>query len=154
MEKRQEIQHKLAFEDAGRGEAPRSSEGRVETTTAGLSMESQADTSKLIEEVLETENLKEALRRVKANAGAPGVEGMTVSQLPDYLRENWLRIKEQLLAALPRWTDSYNRRYCRFCRNAGTPHSASTATGSGRGDRHIRRWRRRKNISKQATAGS
>jgi len=99
VEKRQQIQHTLAFEDAGRGEAPRSSEGRVETTAAGLSMESQADTSKLMEEVLEKENLKEALRRVKANAGAPGVDGMTANQLPDYLRENWLRIKEQLLSA-------------------------------------------------------
>jgi RNA-directed DNA polymerase len=96
---RQEIQYQLAFEDAGRGEAPRSSKGRVETTAAGLSMESQADTSKLMEEVLEKENLKEALRRVKANAGAPGVDGITVNQLTDYLWENWPRIKEQLLSA-------------------------------------------------------
>jgi RNA-directed DNA polymerase len=99
VEKRQKIQHELAFEDAGRSEAPRSSEGRVEATTAGLSMESQADTSKLMEEVLGKENLKEALRRVKANAVAPGVDGMTVNQLSDYLRESWLCIKEQLLTA-------------------------------------------------------
>ena len=75
MEKRQKIQHELAFEDAGRGEALRSSEGRVEATAAGLGMENQADTSKVMEEVLEKENLKEALTRVKANAGAPGVDG-------------------------------------------------------------------------------
>jgi RNA-directed DNA polymerase len=99
VEKRQEIQHKLAFEDAGRGEAPRSSKGRIEVTAAGPSMESQADTSKLIQEVLESENLKEALRRVKANAGAPGVDGITVDQLTDYLRENWPRLKEQLQTA-------------------------------------------------------
>jgi len=66
---------------------------------AGLSRESQADTSKLMEEVLESENLKEALRRVKANAGAPGVDGMTVDRLADYLRENWPQLKEQLLSA-------------------------------------------------------
>ena len=65
MDRRQKTQLELAFEDAGRGEALRSSEGRVETTVAGLGMESQADTDRLIEEVCEKENLKEALRRVK-----------------------------------------------------------------------------------------
>jgi len=99
VDERQKIQHELAFEDAGRGEAPRSSEGRVEATVAELGTESQADTSKVMEEVFEKENLKEALRRVKANAGAPGVDGMTVSQLSDYLRENWPQLKEQLLSA-------------------------------------------------------
>ena len=98
MRKRQKNQHELAFEDAGRGEAPRSSEGRVENTAAGLGTESQAITDKLIEEVCEKENLKEALRRVKANAGAAGIDGMTVKDLPDHLRENWSRMKEQLLA--------------------------------------------------------
>ena len=99
MEKRQKIQHELAFKDEGKGEAPRASEGRVESTTAGLGTESQANTDRLIEEVCEKENLKEALRRVKANAGAAGVDGMTVKELPEYLRENWARLKEQLFAA-------------------------------------------------------
>jgi RNA-directed DNA polymerase len=62
-----------------------------------LGTESQANTEKLIEEACEKENLKEALRRVKANAGAAGVDGMTVKELPDFLRENWPRLKEQLL---------------------------------------------------------
>jgi RNA-directed DNA polymerase len=35
---------------------------------------------------------------VKANAGAAGVDGMTVKELPDFLRENWPRLKEQLLS--------------------------------------------------------
>jgi hypothetical protein len=98
VRKRLKIQHELAFEDAGRGEAPRSSEGRVESTTAGLGTESQANTDKLIEEVCEKENLKEALRRVKANAGAAGIDGMTVRDLPEHLRKNWSRMKEQLLS--------------------------------------------------------
>ena len=96
MRQRQKIQHELAFEDEGRGEAPRASEGRVESTTAGLGTESQANTDKLIEEVCEKENLKEALRRVKANAGAAGIDGMSVKELPEFLRENWPRLKEQL----------------------------------------------------------
>jgi RNA-directed DNA polymerase len=98
VEKRQKTQYELAFEDAGRGEAPRSSEGRVESTAAGLGTESQANTDKLIEEACEKENLKESLRRVKANAGAAGVDGMTVKELPDFLRENWPQLKEQLLS--------------------------------------------------------
>jgi len=97
VDRRQKIQHELAFEDAGRGETPRSSEGRVESTAAGLGTESQANTDRLIEEACEKENLKEALGRVKANAGAAGIDGMRVTDLPEHLRENWPRLKEQLL---------------------------------------------------------
>ena len=101
MRTRQKTQHELAVEDAGRGEAPRSSEGRVESTAAGLGTESQAKTDKRMEEVCEKENVKEALRRVKTNAGAAGMDGMTVKDLPDHLRQNWSRMKEQLLAGTP-----------------------------------------------------
>ena len=80
------------------GEARRTSGEGVESTTAGLGIESLASTDKLMEEVCERENLKEALRRVKANGGAAGVDGMSVDGLPDYLRENWQRMKEWLLA--------------------------------------------------------
>ena len=97
MEKRQKIQYGLAFTGEGRGEAPRTSAEGIESTTVKLGTESQANTDKLIEEACEKENLKEALRRVKANAGAAGVDGMTVKKLPDFLRENWPRLKEQLL---------------------------------------------------------
>jgi RNA-directed DNA polymerase len=98
VDRRRKIQFQLAFEDAGRGEAPRSSKGRVETTSAELSTESQANTDRLMEEACKKENLKEALRRVKANAGAAGIDGMTVEELTEYLRGNWPRLKEQLLA--------------------------------------------------------
>jgi RNA-directed DNA polymerase len=49
------------------------------------------------EEVCERENLKEALRRVKANKGSAGVDGMTVDGLSDYLKQYWPAIREQLL---------------------------------------------------------
>jgi RNA-directed DNA polymerase len=52
----------------------------------------------LIEEVCERENLSEALRRVKANKGSPGVDGMTVGGITDYLKQHWLAIREQLLS--------------------------------------------------------
>jgi len=56
-------------------------------------------TETLIEEVLRRENLFAALKRVRANKGAPGVDGMSVDELPDYLREVWPAIREQLLNA-------------------------------------------------------
>jgi RNA-directed DNA polymerase len=97
--RRQNIQLELAFAGGARGEAPSPPAQGIEATPAGLGRESQADTDKLMEEACEKENLREALRRVKANAGAAGVDGMSVQRLPDYLRENWARLKEQLLTA-------------------------------------------------------
>lgn len=54
-------------------------------------------TETLMEEVLRRENLRAALKRVQANTGAPGVDGMTVDELPGYLRKAWPAIREQLL---------------------------------------------------------
>jgi RNA-directed DNA polymerase len=53
-------------------------------------------TEALMEEGLRRENLRTALKRVQANKGAPGVDGMTVDELPDYLRKAWPAIREQL----------------------------------------------------------
>jgi hypothetical protein len=50
-----------------------------------------------MEEVCERENLKAALRQVKANKGSPGVDGMTVGGIRDYLKQHWPAIREQLL---------------------------------------------------------
>ncbi|MFQ5745152.1 MAG: reverse transcriptase domain-containing protein, partial [Acidobacteriota bacterium] len=51
-----------------------------------------------MEEVLRRENLFAALRRVQANKGAPGVDGMSVDALPEYLQRAWPEIREQLLS--------------------------------------------------------
>jgi RNA-directed DNA polymerase len=59
--------------------------------------ESPSASDRLMEEVCERENLKQALKRVKANKGAPGVDGMTVHALPAYLREHWPTIRASLL---------------------------------------------------------
>jgi RNA-directed DNA polymerase len=50
-----------------------------------------------MEEVCERENLKEALRRVKANKGSAGIDGITVAGLSDFLKQHWPVIREQLL---------------------------------------------------------
>src|SRR5204863_3085410 len=60
--------------------------------------ESPARTNRLMEEVCERENLKEALRQVKGNKGSAGVDGITVIQLTDYLKQHWPVIREQLLS--------------------------------------------------------
>jgi RNA-directed DNA polymerase len=59
--------------------------------------ENPADTERLMEEVCGRENCQQALRRVKRNKGAPGVDGMTVRDLPGYLKQHWTTIREQLL---------------------------------------------------------
>jgi len=51
----------------------------------------------LLERALERSNMFRALRRVRRNAGAPGVDGMTVDKLPGYLRTHWPAIRAALL---------------------------------------------------------
>jgi len=53
--------------------------------------------NRLMEIILERENMSRALQQVRANKGAPGVDGMTVNQLPGYLRRHWAKIKAALL---------------------------------------------------------
>lgn len=50
----------------------------------------------MMEQVLALENLRKAWRRVKANAGAPGIDGMTVEDFPKSIREHWPRISSAL----------------------------------------------------------
>jgi RNA-directed DNA polymerase len=57
----------------------------AEPVVAKCEPERPAVANSLMEAVCERENLKKALRRVKANKGSPGIDGMTVDQLPDYL---------------------------------------------------------------------
>lgn len=47
----------------------------------------------LMARVLERENLIRALKQVKRNKGAPGIDGMTVEQLPVYLKYHWPTLK-------------------------------------------------------------
>lgn len=53
--------------------------------------------SGLLEKMLERENMFQALQRVKRNQGAPGIDGMTVKDLTDYVKENWINIKGEIL---------------------------------------------------------
>ena len=52
----------------------------------------------LLARVLERPNLQRALKQVRQNKGAPGIDGMNVDELPVYLKEHWLEIRAQLVA--------------------------------------------------------
>jgi len=95
---RQNIQGNLDFSPSPTGEARKAGREGSESLRAANAPESPARTDRLMEEIVDRENLKEALRRVKANKGSPGVDGMTVNQLDDYLRQHWPAIREQLLS--------------------------------------------------------
>jgi RNA-directed DNA polymerase len=69
-----------------------------EITVASLFTEHLADSARLMEMILERGNMFKALKRVRGNKGAPGIDSMTVDQLPGYLRRHWLKIREDLLS--------------------------------------------------------
>lgn len=52
--------------------------------------------SELLEEILSRDNMKLAYKRVKANKGASGVDGITIEEIDDYLKENWENIREKI----------------------------------------------------------
>ena len=80
----------------GRGEAPRVQ--RSEEAPAAAKGNGDSGTGGLLEAVLSRPNLLAALRRVRSNKGSPGSDGMTVEELPIWLREHWPEVRERLLA--------------------------------------------------------
>src|SRR5213593_786193 len=97
-DKQQNIQKQLDFSDALTGEAREAGREETESSTAASGTERPARTDRLMEEICEPENLKEALRQVKANKGSAGIDRMTVGQLADYFKQHWPAIREQLLS--------------------------------------------------------
>jgi RNA-directed DNA polymerase len=89
-------QEVLAFSADSRSDTPKTVGQGIETLMAKRKSESLAGTERLMEEVCELGNSMQALQRVKANKGSPGVDGMTVEQLPEYLKQHGLEIGEQL----------------------------------------------------------
>lgn len=72
--------------------------GRSGELLSAASGDARSGTERLMEEVVEPANLKAALQRVKRNQGCPGIDGMTVEELPGWLWANWERVREELLA--------------------------------------------------------
>ena len=71
----------------GRVSAPRGTDGKHGTPSDGL-----------LERVLSRQNMLQAWRRVKANRGAAGMDGMTIGAFPAFARKHWARIRSSLLA--------------------------------------------------------
>src|SRR4051812_8859663 len=87
----------LAFMTEVRGETPDSGHEGTESLTAKRGPENPATGESLMEEVCERDNLEGAWHRVRSNQGSPGVDGRTIDETRDYLREHWPSIREQLL---------------------------------------------------------
>jgi RNA-directed DNA polymerase len=80
-----------------RGEAPRGE--RSGEAPPAVNRDKRPGTGhSLMERVVEGCNAKAALKRVKQNKGSPGVDGMTVDELPSWLVTGWPAVREQLLA--------------------------------------------------------
>ena len=89
----QNIQIELNFSSTPAGEAREAEGEETELLPTTNDPESPARTNRLMEEICERENLKEALRRVKANKGSAGIDRMTVDGIADYLKQHWPAIR-------------------------------------------------------------
>lgn len=92
--RRPEGQMAFAWEEVG--EAQPGPTRRDETPAADA--RERALTQDLMERVVAAPNMRCALRRVKANKGSPGIDGMTISEMSEHLKERWPILREQLLS--------------------------------------------------------
>jgi RNA-directed DNA polymerase len=68
-----------------------------ESTPAAAQWGPEALPPNLMEQVVAAPNMRRALRRVMANKGAPGGDGMTVQELPEHLKQAWPPLRQALL---------------------------------------------------------
>ncbi len=95
--KRRNNQLELAFMNEPEGEAPRPAQQGTEPCAVKRETASPAREQQLMEEVCERDNLLQAWKQVRGNKGSPGVDGKTIDETWDDLREHWPVIREQLL---------------------------------------------------------
>jgi RNA-directed DNA polymerase len=93
----QNIQIELNFSVTPAGEAREAGREGTESLSTMHVPERPAGTTRLMEEICDRENMEEALRRVKANKGSAGIDGMTVGGIADYLKQHWPAVRERLL---------------------------------------------------------
>src|SRR5262245_24300240 len=94
---RQKDQQELNLGTGAKGEAPSAAAQATEACAAKASLERSAVAGPSMEAVVERANLKQALAQVKRNKGAAGIDGMSVDDLPAYLKKRWPTIRAQLL---------------------------------------------------------
>src|SRR5260370_39573192 len=84
-DKQQNIQMELDFSSTSAGEAREAGREETESLAATHGPQSPASTNRLMEEVCERENLREAWRRGKANKGNAGGDGSTIGGIPEHV---------------------------------------------------------------------
>src|SRR5712671_3068180 len=94
---RQKNQVELNLGTGAEGEARSAAAREPEARAAKACLERPVVAGPSMEAVVERENLKKALAQVKRNKGAAGIDGMSVDELPAYLKEQWPTIRVQLL---------------------------------------------------------
>src|SRR5712692_5944553 len=94
---RQKNQVELNLGTGATGEARSAAAQETEPRAARTDIESRAAAGPPMEAIVERNNLRKALARVKANKGAAGIDGMTFEDLAPYLKEHWPAIRAQLL---------------------------------------------------------
>ncbi len=93
----QKTQRELGLGRGATGEARSAPSREAESCAARPDIERPAATGPSMEAIVERENLRKALKRVKRNKGAPGLDGTSVEDLVPYLKEHWPTIRTQLL---------------------------------------------------------
>jgi RNA-directed DNA polymerase len=93
----QQKQLLLAFAREGRSESPMARDEGTVPLVADSKTESPTSSDGLMESICDPENLDIAMTKVIANGGAPGVDGMRVTQLEKYFERHRERITEELL---------------------------------------------------------
>src|SRR5262249_56948761 len=124
---RQKDQWELNLGTGAKGEAPKAAAQETEARAAKTCLERPAVAGPSMEAVVERENLKKALAQVKRNKGAAGIDGMSVEDLPAYLKEHWPTIRAQLLEGT--YKPQPVRRGGRTKATGGTPPAGAPAGG-------------------------
>ena len=93
-DKRLKFQVSLDFSSVPTGEARQAGWEDIESLSVISEPERPANTNRIMEEVCDRGNLKEALREVRGNKGSAGIDRMMVDQLGDYLKQHWPVIRE------------------------------------------------------------
>ena len=81
---------------AGEPKRKRGRSGRTQGGVQGSGKEEDGGMSELLEKILSDENIQLAQKRIYANKGASGVDGVTVQELAEYMQGNWTRIREEI----------------------------------------------------------
>ena len=94
-EQKAAIPNEGTWQAGGGRNSPRAAPGAEACTAAAGQTKSESDL--LMERVVESSNMRRALKRVEQNRGSAGVDELTVAELRDWLKAHWPRVKEALL---------------------------------------------------------